>query len=180
MQSTVDALGPVQHLVPPNTLHHLFLTEWVAAYPKAVLHAPPGLQIKRPDLAFDIDLVDAPHPDWGGEIDHLVIAGNRITTEVAFFHRPSGTVLVADLLQQIPEDRLSGWRALVARLDLMTGPEPSVPRKFRLAFTDRKAARAAITRMLQWPAEQVVMAHGTPVTYDAPAFLRRAFGWLIT
>ena len=60
----------------------------------------------------------------------------------------------------------------------MTGPEPSVPRKFRIAFTNRRAARDSLQRIFAWPAERVLMAHGTPVEKDAQAFLRRAFGWL--
>jgi len=87
-------------------------------------------------------------------------------------------VLFADLLQQLPPSSFSGWRALVAKLDLMTGPEPSVPRKFRIAFTNRRAARDALDRIFAWPVEKVLMAHGTPVENDAHAFLRRAFRWL--
>lgn len=72
----------------------------------------------------------------------------------------------------------AGWRALVAKLDLMTGAEPSVPRKFRIAFTNRSAARVALERIFARLAEKVLMAHGTSVEKDARAFLRRAFGWL--
>jgi hypothetical protein len=178
LRTAIDALGPVRHIVEPNALHHLFLAEWQRSYPEATFHAPPGLRKKRPDIAFDTDLGDTPAPDWAGQIDQVVLRGNRITTEVVFFHAPSGTVLFTDLLQQIPPGMLSGWRAVVARLDRMTGPEPSVPRKFRIAFSDRRAARDAVGRILAWPAEQVLMAHGTPVTRDAHGFLRRAFRWL--
>jgi hypothetical protein len=87
-------------------------------------------------------------------------------------------VLFADLLQQFAPGSLSGWRALVARLDLMMEPEPQVPRKFRAAFIDRTLARAAIQQVLAWPAEQVVMAHAPPVLGDGQAFVARAFGWL--
>ena len=66
----------------------------------------------------------------------------------------------------------------MAKLDLMVGAEPSVPRKFRLAFFNRRAARYALEHILSWRAEKVLMAHGTPVDKDAQAFLRRAFGWL--
>ena len=51
--------------------------------------------------------------------------------------------------------------------------------KISTSFTDRRAARACIERILAWPAEKVLMAHGTPVTSDGQAFLRRAFRWLI-
>lgn len=178
LRAAVDAIGPVRHIVAPNSLHHLFLAEWKRAYPDTVLYAPPGLRKKRPDIAFDADLGEAPSAAWAGEIDQVVMHGNVITTEVVFFHVQSGTVLFTDLLQQIPRKLLSGWRAIVAKLDLMTGHEPSVPRKFRLAFTRRRAARAALARILAWPAERVLMAHGMPVQKDARAFLRRAFGWL--
>jgi hypothetical protein len=44
----------------------------------------------------------------------------------------------------------------------MLAAEPSVPTKFRLAFTNRRAARASLDRILSWPAKKVLMAHGTP------------------
>ena len=179
LRRAVDDLGQVAHLVAPNHLHHMALTDWARAYPEAQLHAAPGLRAKRTDLSFDHDLGSAPHADWSDEVDQVVVHGNRITTEVVFFHRASGTVIFADLLQQLPKTWFSGWRALVARLDLMTEAEPQVPRKFRLAFTDRAAARQAVTAILNWPATSLVMAHGASVTDDAPAVLRRAFSRLI-
>lgn len=179
LRSAVDALGEVQHIVAPNSLHHLSLPEWQRAYPGATLYAPPKLRAKRTDITFDADLDDTPVPDWVGDVDHVVMQGNPITTEVVFFHRQSGTVLFTDLLQQFPETWFSGWRKIVAKLDLMIAPEPTVPRKFRTAFTNRKASRMALGRILAWPAQQVLMAHGTPVTQDAKGVLNRAFGWLI-
>jgi hypothetical protein len=179
LRAEVDAVGQVRHLIAPSSLHHLFLPEWKRAYPKAWLYAPPGLRKRRNDITFDADLGNAPSPDWVEDIDQ-VLMHNLITTEVVFFHSKSGTVIFTDLLQQIPANLFSGWRAAVAKLDLMVGPEPSVPRKFRLAFINRRVAREALGHILAWPAEKVLMAHGTPVEKDAPAFLRRAFGWLTT
>lgn len=178
LRAAVDALGRVAYIVAPNSLHHLCLAEWQRTYPGARLYAAPRLRKKRHDLAFDAELGDAPPVDWAGEIDQVAMRGNLITTEIVFFHRASGTAMFTDLLQQIAAERLPGWRAVVAKLDLMTGPEPSVPRKFRLAFVGRRKARAALERILGWPVEKVLMAHGTPVERDAAAFLRRAFEWL--
>jgi len=178
LRAAVDGLGQVQHIVAPNSLHHLSLPEWKRAYPGAKVYAPPGLRRKRQDIIFDADLGDAPSPDWAGEIDQVMMPGNLITTEVIFFHATSGTALFTDLLQQFPASSFSGWRALAAKLDLMVAPEPSVPRKFRVAFTNRRAARDALQRIFAWPVEKVLMAHGTPVEEDARAFLRRAFRWL--
>ena len=178
VRAAVEAIGQVRHIIAPNSLHHLFLPEWKRAYPGAKVYAPPGLRKKRKDIVFDADLGRAPSPDWVEEIDQVLVHGNLITTEVVFFHGKSGTVLFTDLIQQLPNNLISGWRAVVAKLDLMVGPEPSVPRKFRAAFTNRRAARDSLAYIFAWPAEKVLMAHGTPVENDAREYLRRAFGWL--
>jgi hypothetical protein len=177
LRSEIGALGHVRYLIAPNSLHHLFILDWKRAYSSALLFVPPRLREKRKDVMFDADLGDA-IPDWSEEIDHVVVRGNAITDEVVFFHRESSTIIFADLIQQFPAGWFSGWRAAIAKWDLMLGVEPSVPRKFRLAFVDRQAARAGLARILAWPAEKVLMAHGMPVTRDGQAFVHRAFKWL--
>lgn len=179
LAEAVSDVGPVRHIIAPNSLHDTWTADWCAAFPDALAYAAPDLAAKRADIPFHDTLGDTAPAAWAGQVDQVVVAGNAITTEVVFFHRPSGTALFADLLQQLPRDWYSGWRAVVARLDGMTGPEPQVPRKFRLAFTKRRAARAALGRILEWPCTQVVMAHGAPVRSDGAVFLRQAFRWLV-
>lgn len=178
LRAEVEALGQPRYIIAPNSLHHLFVGEWLAAFPEAKLYAAPGVAEKRPDLAITATLSNDPEPHWEAEIDQVLIAGNALAQEVVFFHRPSGTVIFTDLLQQMPSDWYSGWRRFIARLDGMTGPQPAVPRKFRLAFRSRTRARADIARILSWPASRVLMAHGEPVETDAKAYLSKAFGWL--
>ncbi|HEY9235069.1 MAG TPA: DUF4336 domain-containing protein [Phenylobacterium sp.] len=177
LKAQVDALGAVRHLVAPNSLHHVFIADWKHAYPDARLYAAPRLPEVRKDITFDEVLDARQASEWSDELEFVVVE-TAITTEVVFFHRRSGAVIFTDLIQQFPAGWFSGWRAIVAKLDLMVGPEPSVPRKFRVAFTNRRAARASIGRILSWSAEKVLMAHGTPVVSDGQAFLRRAFKWL--
>jgi len=178
LRAEVDALGPVRYIVAPNSLHHMFMGDWVSAYPDARLFAAPRLRQKRPDLTFHADLTDAPDCGWSGEIDQVVVRGNWITTEVVFFHRKSGTVIFTDLLQQFSGTWFRGWRAMIARLDLMTQPEAEAPRKFRIAFFNRQAARIAIRRILNWPAQNILMAHGEPVTLARSDYLALRFRWL--
>jgi hypothetical protein len=178
LRAEVAGLGAVRFIVAPNSLHHLFVASWQAAFPDAKTIAAPGLSKRRKDLSFAGELGDTPDPGWEGDIEQVVVRGNAITTEVVFFHKASGTVLFTDLLQNFSPASFTGWRALVARLDRMTAAEPQVLQKFRVAFTDRKAARDAIRRVLAWPARQVLMAHGPPVVSDAAGLLRRAFRWL--
>ncbi len=178
LRSQVEALGEPAFLVSPNKLHHQFLAEWKAAYPNAKMFASPGLQARRKDLAFDAELGEAPDPGWAGEIDQVLFAGSPMMTEVVFFHRASRTAIFADLIQNLPRDFAKGWRGVVARLAGITEPHPGAPRDWRTTFLDRKAARAALGRILAWDIERVVIAHGAPAEHDGEAFVRRAFGWL--
>ena len=178
LQAEVGAMGVVRYLVAPNSLHHTFLADWQRAYRDAKVYAPPNLPEKRKDIRFDAVFGDGPVAEWAGEIDHAIMWGNRITTEVVFFHRESRTAIFTDLIQQFPRGWFRGWRALVAQLDLMVAEEPAVPRKFRVAFTDRPAARPSLQRVLTWPTDKVVIAHGPLISHDGQAFLRRAFRWL--
>lgn len=178
LRAEVEALGQVRFVVAPNSLHGAWLPEWRKAYPNAALYAAPGSRKARPDIAFDADLTDNAPPDWSGDIDQAIMHGNAITQEVVFFHRKSGTVLFTDLIQHFPKGWFHGLQAIIASLDGMTGAEPRVPQKFRVAFTNRKAARASLARILAWPAGQVVMAHAEPVRENGRAFIERAFTWL--
>jgi hypothetical protein len=179
LKREIDALGSIRCLVSPNLLHHLFLGEWKTAYPDARLFAPPGLRKRRKDLVFDADLGDTPDPLWAGDIDQVLVRGSFAMTEVVFFHRASSAAIFADLIQNFPRDYYKGWHGLLARLGGIVQPNPGVPRDWRASFTDRSAARAALARILAWPVERVLIAHGELVSTNGAAFVRQAFGWLL-
>ena len=103
VQQGIRSLGDPLYAVEPNKLHHLALAEWVTAWPSLRLYAPPGLANKRRDLRFVAELTDEPPPEWRDEIEQVRIEGNVFMTEVFFFHRPSSTCLVGDLIQKHDE-----------------------------------------------------------------------------
>ena len=47
LQTAIDGLGPVEHIVAPNYFHHMYVGPWARAYPDATLHSSPGLEKKR-------------------------------------------------------------------------------------------------------------------------------------
>ncbi|MBW8068284.1 MAG: DUF4336 domain-containing protein [Ferrovum sp.] len=178
LRDAVDAIGPVRYLVSPNQLHHLFLAQWKSAYPSAGLFAPPGLRKKRRDLRFDADLDSTPRAEWAAEVDQVAMVGSVAMTEIVFFHRRSRTAIFGDLIQNFPADWFRGWRGMLARLDGIVAPHPGAPREWRLSFVHRKAARLALQKVLAWPIERVIVAHGDVVPRDGADFVRRAFSWL--
>jgi Domain of unknown function (DUF4336) len=179
LKEQIDRLGPVACLVSPNLLHHLYLGEWKAAFPAARLFASPGLKRRRKDLAFDADLSDAPDPLWVADIDQVLLRGSLVMTEAVFFHRASATAIFADLIENFPPDWFKGWRGVLAKLDGIVAPNHGAPREWRASFLRRKLARAALQRILDWPIEKVLIAHGDCAEKDGAAFVRRGFSWLI-
>jgi hypothetical protein len=181
LRAAVDRLGPVRHLVSPNKLHHLYLSEWKAAYPEAQLWGPRSTIRKRPDLPFRPPLEDRPPPEWGPDIDQAWFRGSFAMDEVVFLHRPSRTAIVADLIQTFGEAflrRHGPWWRFWARLDGLTEDQASAPREWRLSFVHRRPARAARDKVLGWDCRRLIVAHGErPRAVDA-AFLARSFGWL--
>lgn len=177
LANAVTTIGPVRHIVAPNSLHHLFMADWAAACPDAHCHGAPGLAEKRPDLPLGDPLGPKPPAAWSGVLDHLVV-DTRLTTEIIAYHKPSRTVILTDLVQNFPRDWVRGWRRWVARADLLTAPRPTVPRKFRIAVRDRAALRHGIDDLLSKGVDRVVMAHGSPVATQGADALRHAFAWL--
>ena len=174
----IGSLGPVRHLVEPNKLHHLFLPDWISAYPEARLYAPPGLAKKRRDISFHAELGDVPETAWAGEIDQVVFRGSLFMEEVVFFHRRSRAALVCDLIQKFDPQTTRGFQGLLMRLDGLVGPNGSTPREWRASFLNRRAARAALRQALEWEAEVLVIAHGVWVRRNGKEALRRSLAWL--
>ena len=178
----MDRLGRVAHLVSPNKLHHLHLAEWKAAYPSAKLWGPQSTIRRFPSLTFAAALGDAPPLDWRLEIDQAWFRGSFVMDEIVFFHRPSRTAIVADLIQAFDDAFIRRnwpwWIRPAARIDGIAADRPGAPREWRLSFLRRAAARAARAKTLGWNAERVVIAHGNWVRSGGEGFLRRALAWL--
>lgn len=179
LRRDLDRMGEVRALVAPNHLHDRWMSDWLAVYPEAEVHLGPGMMEKRPDLPQARELSNRAPTLWAGHIDQVVVPGNAFTTEVLFHHKLSKTLLVADLLQNMPAGWFGGWRETVARIDGIVGKEPLVPLKFRLSFIGRKRARRAMMQVLDWRPDQLLLAHGPLVKTGARGLLHRSFRWLL-
>ena len=179
----IDALGPVRHLVSPNKLHYAHIAAWKRRYPEAVAWASPGVRQRaasqRIEVAFDAELEDAPPAAWAGTLDQLRFKGSRAIEEVVFLHRPSATLVLADLIENFEADRLDTPMRWIARFGGVLAPDGKTPLDMRLTYLGHKAAaRACFERMLAWQPRRIILAHGRCFMHDGEAELRRAFAWL--
>jgi hypothetical protein len=175
---SVNAVGPVRHIVSPNKIHHLFLAEWGERWPEARVYAPPGLAKRRPDLRFDAELGDEPEPAWEADIDQVIFRGSLAMEEVVFFHRASRTAIICDLIQRHPEATMTGWKGMLMRLDSLVGERGSTPREWRASFLRRSKARAAREKVLSWKSERLLIAHGECAQTGASKIIEQALSWI--
>lgn len=176
----VTALGPVDSLVAPNTLHYWWLPDWKTRFPEARTFAIAGLErsAKRPleiDCALGTESPDA----WAGAFDQL-LAVDGWFGEAVFFHRQSRTLILADLIENFELPRVRRWyyRALI-RLGGVADPDGKMPIDMRLAFRSRREAlREAVARMIAWSPERIILAHGRWYDRNAVDELKRAFRWV--
>ena len=170
----LQALGTVAFIVAPNKMHHLFLAPCAQTFPNARVYGPKGLAQKRPDLAARLhDLPSGDVPEWLPDLEHLAFEGIPAGNESVWFHRPSATLIVTDLLQWMAGDLAWSTRAYAT----LTGVrrQLAVPLTVRALVRDRRAAARSAERVLRWPFERVVMAHNQVVDTEAYAQVARAF-----
>lgn len=170
----VDALGEVRAVVAPSIFHHLYVGEWMRAYPDAIFAACPGLEWKRPDLPFTCVLGDPPHEAWARDLEQVYFSARR-ENEIVFFHARSRTMICCDALLHLSTHSSRSTR-LVARL--MGNRAPGVGWVEPFMIRDRALARRQVDRILRWDIEKIVLAHGALVEQGGREIVRRAYAWL--
>ncbi len=175
-RAAVEALGRVAHVYAPSLYHHRWAVDWADAFPSARVHAPARLAKKEPDLRIDRVLGGAPEPAFASVVDELHIDGCRLD-ETVLVHRPSRTLVVADLVHNVGRPD-GAWTRLYTRA-MGFYDRVALSRMLRwAAFSDRAAARRSIDAVLAQPFERLVVGHGAPLAAGAKEALAAAYAWL--
>lgn len=169
-------LGQVKHLIAPNAFHHMHLAQVRERYPEATLYGPRALSAKRTDLSFS-DLTTGAASAWSAELQPLLHAGAPKFDEVVFLHSPSHTLLVTDYFFNIQECR--GWLTPWVLRTSGAYKKFAQSRWYRWIVKDKGLARESAERMLAWPFERIVPAHGEVVSERAHEQAEQALAWLI-
>ncbi len=175
----VDALGPVKFLIAPNRFHHLFIGDWMKAYPAAKAFCAPGLVKKRADLSFHgvLDSSAGAAPPFSDEIPHLAWQGVPMLGEIVFLHRASRTLILTDTAHNLGDDRPWWTRTVFRMMGGFGGFKTSLAD--RLMARDKPAARASVEAVLKWDFDRVIVAHGAVLDSGGPEALRAAYRWLL-
>ena len=167
----IRALGTPAWLIEATNVHDTFAKEGRAAFPLARYFAPPGFE-KVSGIATES--LASPPAEWSGELEVLPLGGVPRVREHAFFHRPSRTLIVADVLFNVGSE-MSAWTRTVLRLVAGLKGGPGVSRIFRkLAIRDPEALRASLAKVLEWDFDRVIVAHGNVIETDGKRAMTQA------
>lgn len=177
IKADIDALGPVSAIIAPGNYHHLNVQASVEAFPDARLFICPGVEKKNPSLAHGRLLDDNADSLWSADLDQVLIRGSKFIREVAFFHRPSRTLILVDAIENFGDQTAQGnrvlrfWWKFIFRMWNRPKPAP----EYQLGWNDKTAARQSLQRILAWDFTRIIIAHGDLIENHAPLVAREAW-----
>ena len=176
-RQAISALGEVAYIVAPGSYHYFHIPSAQAAFPEADTYICPGVERKRPEIDFDWFLADQPPEAWADTLDQVLVRGNKYIWEVAFLHKPSRTLLLVDLIENITDQTPNTnwllklwWKAV---FHMWNNPKPAP--EYQLGWKDKAAARQSLQRILEWDFDRIVLSHGDLIDRDAKAIARQAW-----
>ena len=176
-RTAISDLGDVAYIVAPGSYHHIHIASAQAAFPEADTYICPGIERKRPDLDFDWFLGDRSPAAWAGVLDQVLVRGNKFIWEVVFFHKPSKTLLVVDLIENFTDQTpnvnwlLKLWWKVV--FHMWDNPKPAP--EYQMGWKDKTAARESLQRILEWDFDKIVLSHGDLIETNAKSMAQEAW-----
>lgn len=155
------ALGAVRWLVVPNCWHHLGTPAAAAQFPEAQVVGPASALQRNKALKLHLDIKDERFGEQVPEFEALPLHGVPFWDETVLYHRPTQSLLGADIVCCAGADDHWTWRC-AARI---TGcyDRVRVPPDARKKIADKEAAARSIRAMLERPAQRLIIGHGSVI-----------------
>ena len=160
--TAIQALGRPAFLVEATTAHDTFAKEGRAAFPGVPYLAPEGFS---EIVGFPTQPLDPPPAAWDGELAVLELTGKvEKMREYALLHRPTRTLIVADLAFHVTSAAGLGQR-IFAVAGLIGGKDhdTAMPRLEKLGVKDKAAFERSLEALLAWDFDRVIVGHGDVV-----------------
>lgn len=198
VKKTVSALGEVKYLCANDIEHHIFMDDWHAAYPNALLIGPEELKAKRAKQGNQLPwtrlykandaaslLVDEA---FDSEFDAEFVHAHQ-NQELVFNHRPTRTLIEADLLFNLPayeqmsktgESPESGFLTKLMNALNNTRGDAIWQKRFLwygASSGDRPAFNKSVARIDKWDFERIIPCHGDVIETGGKGIFRKVFEW---
>lgn len=196
----------MRYLIATDIEHHIFLSEWAAAYPNAKLVGPEGLPEKRrattgdprigkEEFAVVVDRRNGRDAgvvgeDFARDFEMEYFAGHP-NREVVFWYRPERVVVQADLVFNLPateqysrvpeaeRPKLGVLGRVFSSFQTTAGDALGMKRFlwYVASRNDRKGFNESVARMAGWDFDTIVPCHGETIVGDGKAVFEKVFAW---
>jgi hypothetical protein len=134
--------------------------------------------VKRPDLTIDAALEDGLPPDMARTVTAIKIDGAPQVDEFVFFHQPSATLVVTELVFHIT--RPVGLVAHVVLWLVGCHGRLAQSRAWRFFVKDRALAARSARAVVSLPFDRLIPAHGDVIQTGARSQLERALARMLS
>lgn len=171
----IDALGKVEYIVAPNAYHTSEVHFFANRYPQAKVLVPKSVaESLKKHCQVHGTLPEAWSPRLREEVGCLEFEGTRGLAECVFFHRPSKTLLVTDLVFNMQQEVFGGMKLFFKLNKIYKRFGPS--RIFRYVFVNYpEVARESFNEIMRWDFDRVIMSHGEILNTGGKEALKRGF-----
>jgi hypothetical protein len=205
VQSKLSSLGGnVAYITAPDLEHHIFLSAWASAFPSAHIIAPEGLAEKRAELnKTDKSVTILPFntiftaknkaevkisEEFDKEFEYEFVSAHP-NKELVFHHKPSRTLIEADLLFNLPayeqysrspDSPTTGFFTKLANGIQNTKGDAVWQKRlswYAMSKGDREGFNKSVGRIGGWGFENLVPCHGDSILGEGKTVFRKVFAW---
>lgn len=199
--ASASSAGILKYIIAPDIEHHIFISPWSKEYPDAEVIGMQGLPEKRekdpdtkgvkfhhvftPSNKLDMRISPEFDDDFEYEFFH-----SHLNKELVFFHKPTRTLIEADLLFNLPareqfsrtgEDPQGGILTKLFCVFNNTEGDMKWPKRFVWygpGGHDRKAFAESVRRMDRWGEfDRLIPCHGDVIETGGSRILKQATAW---
>lgn len=169
-RETIERSGRVVAIVEATTLHDTFAKQGQAAFPEAPYLVPEGFP--KGAIGGQGRSISESRDLLGEGLEVVKLEGTRMLTEYSCFHRASRTLILADLMLNLP--KANGWTGWALRWLAGVKEWPAIDRPFRMAVKNKAVFEESLNKILEWDFDRVVVAHGEVVETNGKAVFTEA------
>ncbi|KAF2674167.1 hypothetical protein BT63DRAFT_419475 [Microthyrium microscopicum] len=197
VKQELASMGELKYIAALDIEHHIFLGPWHEAFPNAKVLGPAGLiekRTKQNDAAVPFFKVFEPNgptsvdADFDADFEAEFVYGH-MNKELVFLHKPSKTLIEADLMFNLPATEQFSKSGEAADQGFLTkqfiklqntkGDATGQKRTiwYGTSAGDRPAFNKSVARVAGWDFDKIVPCHGDVIETDAKSVFERVFGW---
>ncbi|KAI4946673.1 hypothetical protein J4E91_006844 [Alternaria rosae] len=190
VRNKLNELGGV-HLVACDLGHHMYVKDYVNAWPEVRTIGVPGLGSKRKDVEWDYIYEDwrtSPEDqfDFAQDIETVLFEG-FITYCVAWYHKPTKTLIQSDLMMNLPcteqyQPSSSHHGPLSREFAKRAHPRSIWAKRlvYHIATVDYTLMRRDARKVAEWQLERIIPCHGDVLNTGVNEAWAMVYDWFLT